>query len=87
MRHHFCEEVVPPPKPAEEERTCMGTIGYHQRLAVLAHERGDYLSAAQHYLDAANCYRTPEQAQPCLKLAAEEELAHKEAVQCVLVPA
>ncbi len=63
----------------------MDTIGYHQHLAVLAHERGDYLSAAQHYLDAANCYRTPEQAQPCLQLA-HQELAQEGAVQSILVP-
>jgi hypothetical protein len=54
----------------------MGTIGYHQKLAALAHERGDYLGAALHYLDAANCYRTPEQAEPCLRLA-KQELAYE----------
>jgi hypothetical protein len=63
----------------------MDTIGYHQRLAVLAHERGDYLSAAQHYLDAANCYQTPKQAEACLKLS-EQEMAQEGAVQSILVP-
>jgi hypothetical protein len=63
----------------------MDTIGYHQQLAVLAHERGDYWSAAQHYQDAANCYQTPEQGKPCIKLA-EEELAHVGANGSILVP-
>jgi hypothetical protein len=54
----------------------MDTIAYHQKLAALAHERGDYFSAAQHYRDAANCYPSPELGEPCLKLA-EQELAHK----------
>jgi hypothetical protein len=62
----------------------MDTIAYHQHLAVLAHERGDYLSAARHYQDAANCYPSAEQGEPCLKLA-EEELAHEEANFCILV--
>jgi hypothetical protein len=62
----------------------MDTIGYHQRLALLAHERGDYLSAAQHYQDAANCYRTAEQAEACLKLA-DQELAHERMNPAVLV--
>jgi hypothetical protein len=53
-------------------------------LAVLAHDRGDYLSAAQHYQDAANCYPSTEQADPCLKLA-EQELAHEEAKGSILV--
>jgi hypothetical protein len=56
----------------------MDTIGYHQHLAALAHERGDYLSAARHYEDATNCYPTPEQRESCLKLA-EEELAYEKA--------
>jgi hypothetical protein len=55
----------------------MDTIAYHQKLAVLAHERGDYWSAARHYRDAANCYPSPEQAESCLK-SAERELAHEE---------
>jgi hypothetical protein len=50
----------------------MDTIGYHQKLAVLAHERGDCLDAARHYQDAANCYPSPQQAEPCLKLAVQE---------------
>jgi hypothetical protein len=54
----------------------MDTISYHQQLARLAHERGDYLSAARHYEDAANCYPTLEQAEPCLRLA-EQELANE----------
>jgi hypothetical protein len=62
----------------------MDTIGYHQKLATLAHERGDYLSAAQHYRDAANCYPSPEQGEPCLKLA-EQELAHEDANVVILV--
>jgi hypothetical protein len=61
----------------------MDTIGYHQKLAVLAHERGDYLSAAQHYRDAANCYSSPEQGELCLQLA-EQELAHAEGTESVL---
>jgi hypothetical protein len=56
----------------------MDTIGYHQRLATLAHERGDYLSAARHYEDAAACYPSREQGEPCLKLA-KQELARHEA--------
>jgi hypothetical protein len=55
----------------------MDTISYHQQLAVLAHERGDYLAAARHYQDAANCYPKPEQGEPCRKLA-EQELARRE---------
>jgi hypothetical protein len=62
----------------------MDTIAYHQKLAVLAHERGDYWSAARHYQDAANCYPSPEQGEPCLKLA-EQELAHEEANAVILV--
>jgi hypothetical protein len=54
----------------------MDTIAYHQKLAVLAQERGDHLSAARHYRDAANCYPSPEQGEPCVKLA-EQELAHE----------
>jgi hypothetical protein len=53
------------------------TIAYHHKLAVLAHERGDYLSAAQHYRDAANCYPSPEQAELCRQLA-EQELAQEQ---------
>jgi hypothetical protein len=60
------------------------TIAYHQKLAVLAHERGDYLSAATHYQDAANCYPTPQQGELCLKLA-EQELTHKETKESILV--
>ena len=62
----------------------MDTIGYHQQLARLAHERGDYLSASRHYRDAANCYPSPEQGEPCLKLA-EQELAHEGANPVILV--
>jgi hypothetical protein len=62
----------------------MDTIAYHQKLAVLAHERGDYLSAAQHYEDAANCYPSPEQRECCLKLA-EQELVQEEANVAVLI--
>jgi hypothetical protein len=62
----------------------MDTIAYHQKLAVFAHERGDYLSAAQHYQDAANCYPLPEQGEPCLKLA-EQELAQEQANESILV--
>jgi hypothetical protein len=50
----------------------MDTIGYHQHLAVVAHERGDYWRAAQHYQDAANCYPPPQHREPCLKLAEQE---------------
>jgi hypothetical protein len=64
----------------------MDTIAYHQRLAVLAHERGDYFSAAKHYQDAANCYPSPEQRAAGLKLA-EEELAHEEANDVITVNA
>ena len=53
----------------------MDTIGHHQHLAG-AHERGAYLSAAQHYQDAANCYRKPEHAELSIKLA-RQELAHE----------
>jgi hypothetical protein len=38
----------------------MDTISYHQQLAILAHDRGDYLAAARHYQDAADCYPKPE---------------------------
>jgi hypothetical protein len=62
----------------------MDTIGYHQQLARLAHERGDYLSASRHYRDAANCYPSPEQGEPCLKLA-EQELAQEGANPVILV--
>ncbi len=62
----------------------MDTIAYHQKLAVLAHERADYLSAAQHYMDAANCYPSPEQAEACLNLA-QQELAHEGANAVILV--
>ena len=62
----------------------MDTIAYHQKLAGLAHERGDHVSAARHYRDAANCYRSPEQGEPCLKLA-EQELAHAVAKGMTLV--
>jgi hypothetical protein len=62
------------------------TIGYHQKLAVLAHERGDYFSAARHYQDAANCYASPDQGEPCLKLA-EQELVRAEADAMLLVEA
>jgi hypothetical protein len=55
----------------------MDTIAYHQKLAVLAHERGDYARAARHYRDAANCCPSPEQAESCLELA-EQELAREE---------
>jgi hypothetical protein len=41
---------------------------------------GDYLSAAQHYQNAANCYPVPEQAEHCVKLA-EQELAQAERKQ------
>ncbi len=60
------------------------TIAYHQKLAVLAHERGDYMSAAMHYQDAANCYPSKEQRESCLKRA-DEELAHEEANPVILV--
>lgn len=59
------------------------TIAYHQKLAILAHERGDYMSAARHYQDAANCRRTPEQKEPCLKRI-EQELALWEANLMIL---
>lgn len=62
----------------------MDTIGYHQKLAALAHERGDYWSAARHYRDAAYCYQSPEQGELCLKLA-EQELVHEEATEMILV--
>ena len=62
----------------------MDTIADHQQLAVLAHERGDYLSAARHYRGAANCYPSPEQRDLCLKLA-ERELAQEGANPVILV--
>jgi hypothetical protein len=62
----------------------MATIGYHQKLAVQAHERGDYFNAARHYQDAANCYPLPEQQEVCLKWA-EQELAQEEANVSILV--
>jgi len=61
----------------------MDTIAYHQKLAGLAHERGDHLSAARHYRDAANCYPSPGQGEPCLKLA-EQELAQAVAKGMIL---
>jgi hypothetical protein len=64
-------------KEASED-VSMDTIAYHQRLALLAHERGDYFSAARHYRDAANCYPSPKQGEPCLKLS-EQELAREKA--------
>jgi hypothetical protein len=54
----------------------MDTIGYHQRLAMLAHERGDYLRAARHYEDAADCYPTPEQGDGCRQVAKQELARH-----------
>jgi hypothetical protein len=62
----------------------MDTIAHHQKLAVLAHERGDHLSAAQHYRDAANCYRSRELAEPCFKLV-EQELSHGRATEMIRV--
>jgi hypothetical protein len=62
----------------------MDTIAYHQMLAVLAHDRGDYLRAAHHYEAAANCYRSPEQGELCRKLA-EEELARAKVEEVVHV--
>jgi hypothetical protein len=62
----------------------MDTITYHQKLAVLAHERGDYISAAMHYQDAANGHPTQEQRDSCLKLA-EHELAEEGANPVILV--
>jgi hypothetical protein len=62
----------------------MDTIGYHQQLARLAHERGDYLTAAWHYQDAANCYPSQEQGDHCLKLA-EQELANERANAAILL--
>ena len=67
---------LPPLTRPGSEPTRMVTIAYHQQLAVLAHERGDYL-AARHHQDAANCYPKQEQGEPCRKLA-EQELAHRE---------
>jgi hypothetical protein len=55
----------------------MDTIAYHQQLATLAHERGDYLGAARHYMDAANCYPTREQGECCLKRAQQELCCHE----------
>jgi hypothetical protein len=63
----------------------MDTIGYHQQLAMLAHERGDYLRAARHYEDAAGCYPTPEEGDGCRRLA-EQELARHEAMAENRVP-
>ena len=63
----------------------MDTVAHHQQLAVLAHERGDYLSAAQHYWDASNSYRTSEQAETRLKLA-EQEMVQAGAQPSILVP-
>ena len=42
------------------------------------------MSAARHYRDAANCYPSPEQGEPCLKLA-EQELAQEGANPVILV--
>jgi hypothetical protein len=56
----------------------MDTIAYHQKLASLAHERGDYLSAARHYDDAADCYPTPEGRDRCRRLAEQELARHEE---------
>jgi hypothetical protein len=58
----------------------MDTIAYHQHLAALAHDRGDYFSAAQHYEDAANCYPKREQRELCLKRAEAEWVYHNEKV-------
>jgi hypothetical protein len=66
------------------EDASMDTIAYHQKLALLAHERGDYLSAAQHYRDAADCYPSPKQGEVCRQLA-EQELAHEDAQGVILV--
>ena len=55
----------------------MDTIGYHQQLAMLAHERGDYLSAARHYQDAAECYPVPDEGAGCCQLAREELARHQ----------
>jgi hypothetical protein len=63
----------------------MDIIAQHQKLAVRAHERGDYWSAAQHYRDAANCYRTPEEAACCLQWA-EQEVAQEEARRIFVDP-
>jgi hypothetical protein len=59
-----------------------GSSSYgHHRLpstsAVLAHERGDYFSAAQHYEDAAECYLKPEEGDACRQLAKEELFRHQ----------
>jgi hypothetical protein len=62
----------------------MDIIAEHQTLAVLAHERGDYRRAAQHYRDAANCYPTVEQAERCLRWA-DHELAHEQAAARIVV--
>jgi hypothetical protein len=56
----------------------MDTIAHHQHLARLAHERGDYLSAARHYDDAATCYPMPEGAKGCRQLAKQELARHQE---------
>jgi hypothetical protein len=62
----------------------MDVIAYHQKSVVLAYERGDYLSAARHYQDAANCYPSAEQGELYLKLA-EQELAQEGATPVILV--
>jgi hypothetical protein len=64
----------------------MDTIAYHQQLARLAHERGDYLRAARHYQDAANCYASAERGELCLQMA-QRELAHEEVNAEILVEA
>jgi hypothetical protein len=55
----------------------MDTIGYHQHLALLAHERGDYVRAARHYEDAAACYPKPAQGDGCRQLARQEMARHQ----------
>ena len=62
----------------------METIAYHQKLAVLAHERGDYMSAALHYQDAAYCYPSADQRDQCLELA-QQELAQSDVNVVMLV--
>ncbi len=55
------------------------TFAYYKELALRAHARGDYLSAAQHLLDAADCQATPALREACLKLA-EKERTHEDKV-------
>jgi hypothetical protein len=64
----------------------MDTIAYHQHLARLAHERGDYLSAARHYDDAAACYPMPEGTEGCRQLARQELVRHQEKADSGLAP-